>query len=123
AAAQAAYARAPIAEIPAAQFRTLGGLTFLGLGGQPRGQREMYLRAFMPRFGFAWQARPRMVVRGGYGIFFGLVGADFGDVNQPGYRQRSHIIPTNDNGLTYAASCSQPFPHRLTPPHRPSAAT
>ena len=36
AAAQAAYARAPIPEVPAAAFRTPGGLTFLGVGGLPR---------------------------------------------------------------------------------------
>jgi len=25
-----------------------------------------------PRFGFAWQARPKLVIRGGYGMFYGL---------------------------------------------------
>jgi hypothetical protein len=121
AAAQAAYAGAPIPEIPAAAFRTLGGLTFLGVNGQPRTQREISLRAFMPRFGFAWQFRPKMVLRGGYGIFFSLVGADFSDVTQPGYSQRSNIITSNDNGITYVASISNPLPNGLAQPRGASA--
>ncbi len=121
AAAQAAYARAPIPELPAASFRTPGGLTFLGVGGQPRTQRETYLRAFMPRLGLAWQVRPRMVMRAGWGIFFGLVGADFSDVTQPGFSQRSNIIPSNDNGITYAASISNPLPNGLAQPKGSSA--
>jgi hypothetical protein len=116
AAAQAAYARAPIPEIPVSEFRVLGGPTFLGVNGQSRGQRNTDLHAFMPRFGYAWQVRPRMVVRGGYGIFFGLVGADFADVSQPGFSQRNNIIPSNDNGITYAASISNPLPNGLTQP-------
>jgi hypothetical protein len=121
AAAQAAYARAPIPEIAASAFRVLGGPTFLGVGGQPRTQREMYRRAFMPRIGLAWQFRPRMVLRGGWGLFFGLVGADFSDATQPGYSQRSNIIPSNDNGITYAASISNPLPNGLAQPAGSSA--
>jgi hypothetical protein len=116
AAAQAAYAQAPIPEIPAAQFRVRGGLTFLGVNGQPRGQRNMDLHALMPRFGYAWQPRPHMVVRGGYGLFFGLVGADFSDVTQPGYSQRTNVITTNDNGISYVASISNPLPGGLKQP-------
>ena len=33
---QAKYAANPISEIPAGQFRLIGGLTFPGVGGQPR---------------------------------------------------------------------------------------
>ena len=116
AAAQAAYAQAPIPEIAPTAFRVPGGLTFLGVGGQPRTQREMYWRAFMPRVGLAWQARPNMVVRAGWGMFFGLVGADFSDATQPGFSQRSNIIPSNDNGITYAASIPNPLPNGLAQP-------
>ena len=114
--AQAQYAKAPIAEIAASAFRTPGGLTFLGVGGQPREQRQGYMRAFMPRFGLAWQVRPRMVVRGGYGIFFGMIGADFADVTQPGFNQRTNVIASNDNGQHYVASISNPLPNGLEQP-------
>src|SRR5439155_17735200 len=37
AAAQAAYAASPIAELPASQFRVLGGVNFAGVNGQSSG--------------------------------------------------------------------------------------
>jgi hypothetical protein len=121
AAAQAAYAKAPIPEIPAAQFRVLGGLTFLGVNGLPRTQRNSDLRAWMPRIGYSWQPWKRVVVRGGYGLFYGMVGADFADVTQPGYSQRNNVIPSNDNGITYSASISNPLPGLLKQPAGASA--
>ncbi|MBI4908932.1 MAG: carboxypeptidase regulatory-like domain-containing protein [Acidobacteria bacterium] len=121
AAAVTAYARSPIPQVPVADFKVLGGPTFLGTNGLPRTQRNTDLRAWMPRIGFAWQARPKMVVRGGVGLFFGLVGADFADVNQPGYSQRSNVIASNDNGQTYVASISNPLPTGLLAPMGNSA--
>lgn len=114
--AQANYALAPIPEIPPAQFQTLGGLTFVGVGGNPRGYRDPYYRAFMPRFGFAYQLGDRAVLRGGYGIFFGLLGADYTDASQPGFNQRTNLVASLDNGQTYIASISNPFPNGLERP-------
>ena len=114
--AQANYARAPIPEVPAAQFRTIGGLTFLGVGGNPRGIRDPYYRAFMPRIGFAYQLRDRVILRGGYGIFFGVLGADYSDAAQPGFNQRTNLVASLDNGQTYIASISNPFPSGLERP-------
>lgn len=114
--AQANYAQAPIPEIPPAQFQTLGGLTFVGVGGNPRGIRDPYYRAFMPRFGFAYQLRNRVVLRGGYGIFYGLLGADYSDAAQPGFNQRTNLVASLDNGQTYIASISNPFPSGLQKP-------
>ncbi len=113
--ARAQYALNPIPEIAPEQFRTTGGLTFAGVG-VPRQVREPFYQAFMPRIGFAYQPNNRMVLRGGYGIFFGLIGSLFDDVSQPGYNQRTNIIPTNDNGVTYAASIANPFPGGLQRP-------
>ena len=114
--AQANYAKAPIPEIAPADFRTIGGLTFVGVGGNPRGYRDPFYRAFMPRFGFAYQLGNRIVLRGGYGIFFGLLGADYTDASQPGFNQRTNLVASLDNGQTYIASISNPFPNGLEKP-------
>ncbi|MCL4402363.1 MAG: carboxypeptidase regulatory-like domain-containing protein [Acidobacteria bacterium] len=114
--AQANYAKHPIPQIPADQFRTIGGLTFTGINGNPRGIRDAYWPAFMPRFGFAYQVLPRVVMRGGFGMFFGLLGSEFIDVAQPGFNQRTNIVPTLDNGITYAASISNPLPFGVEQP-------
>ncbi len=111
--AAAGYTREPIPEVPVSQFRTLGGLTFLGTGGNPRGSRDPYWRAFMPRFGFSWQVRPRAVVRGGYGLFFGLIGVEFTDGPQPGFSQRTNVVASLDSGLSYVASIANPLPAGL----------
>lgn len=113
--ARARYALNPIPEIPVDRFNTPGGLTFAG-ARVPRGLREAYFGAFMPRFGFAYQLTPRVVMRGGYGIFFGLLGATWDDSAQPGFNQRTNIIASNNNGQTYVASISNPFPNGLERP-------
>ncbi len=109
-AAKAAYARSPFAELPAAQFQVKGGLNFAAVDGNPRALYETPKINFMPRFGFAYQLRPRTVIRGGFGIFFGFLGQRRGDVVQHGYDGITTLVPTNDNGLTWIATLSNPFP-------------
>lgn len=115
-AAQANYARAPIPEVAPADFRTLGGLTFVGRDGRPRGVFSPPKRNFSPRWGFAWQAQARWVIRGGYGIFRFPLGADRISVNQPGFSVRTNLIPSNDNGLTFRATIDNPFPDGVQRP-------
>ena len=111
---QAQYAKNPIPQIPV--FLTPGGVTFAGVNGNPRGFRDPYYRALMPRFGLAYSLRPRVIFRGGFGIFFAPSGADFVVAQQPGFSQRTNITPSLDGGLTFAASISNPFPTGLTLP-------
>lgn len=114
--ARAQYAASPIPEIPASQFRTIGGLTFAGQNGLGRRVRDTDYRAIMPRIGFAWQLAPNSVLRGGYGIYYGLLGANFTDVSQPGFNQRTSVVPSLDGGVTFAASLSNPFPSGVEQP-------
>jgi len=114
AAAQAQYAKSPIPQV--ATLLTPGGVTFAGVNGNPRGFRDPYYKAFMPRIGLAYAIRPRMVFRGGFGIFFAPSGADFITAQQSGFSQRTNITPSLDSGLTFAASISNPFPTGLALP-------
>ncbi len=116
AAAAANYALSPIPEVPAAQFRTVGGLLFANTGGTPRGLWTTDKNNFSPRVGLAWQVRPTVVVRAGYGVFFESFGIDRVDITQQGFSQRTTLVPSDDNGLTFRARLSNPFPDGIRPP-------
>lgn len=99
AAAKANYARSPIPEIAADRFAVPGGLMFAAAGA-----RSLYSadsNNFMPRIGVVWAVRPKTVLRSGYGVFFGNLGVRRGDVIQSGFSQRTEIIPSLDNGVTF----------------------
>jgi len=115
AAARANYARNPIPELSAANFRALGGLTWVGgaNGRSPyRGERNNLL----PRIGLAWQLSPKTVLRGGYGIFFNSLGVNTILPLQTGFTQGTPIQASLDNGLTYVATTANPFPNGLIQP-------
>jgi hypothetical protein len=56
------------------------------------------------------------VLRGGYGIFYEQLGASQGDVNQQGFSQRTNLVASLDNGLTYRATMANPFPDGFLQP-------
>jgi hypothetical protein len=107
------YARSPIPELPVAQFSTMGGLLFAGVGGQPRELWTAPRKNFAPRLGLAYQLTNRTVFRAGYGIFFDVLGVDRFGVNQGGFNQPTNIVPTLDNGQTFIASLANPFPNGI----------
>jgi len=121
AAALANYAKAPIAEVPAGSFKTVGGLLFAGAGGRPRGLWNGDRNNFAPRIGLAYQLSRKTVLRTGYGVFFDVLGIDRFDVNQGGYSQATSLIPSLDNGMTFRATLSNPFPDGLQAPPGASA--
>lgn len=114
--AAAAYAKAPDPILPPSAFRTRGGYTFPGGGGQPRGLWSADKNNFAPRVGFAYNLLRKTVVRGGYGIFYDVIGIDRSDVTQSGFSQPTTFIATNDNGLTWHATLRDPFPEGLQTP-------
>jgi hypothetical protein len=116
AAAQTNYARNPIAEIPAADFKVLGGLQFAGVNGVPRGMWSADKRVFMPRAGLAFHLNPTTVIRAGYGIFFEALGADRYDVLQQGFSQTTTLVPSLNSGQTFQATLANPFPNGLLAP-------
>ncbi len=114
------YARSPIPELPAANFRVNGGLAFAGSGGNPRELWDGQALGWMPRIGLAYQATPRMVVRTGYGVFYNSIGSFRTSSNLAGFSQSTPIEPTNDNGLTFRATLANPLPNGLLAPLGPA---
>jgi hypothetical protein len=110
------YRANPIPELPAASFRTLGGLNFAGVGGNPRGLWEPDKNNIMPRIGLAWSLNQKTVIRAGFGVYYDTIGVDREDVNQGGFNQSTNFIPTLDNGQTYIASLANPFPNGFQTP-------
>ena len=110
AAAQAAYAQNPIPEL--AQFRLNGGLTFAG-----QGTRLIYSTpavTFSPRFGLAWTVTPKMVVRGGAGIYYFTYGV--AGNNGLGFSQTTTFVPTLNGYLSPSATLANPFPNGIEQP-------
>jgi hypothetical protein len=114
-AARANYAKSPIAEISAANFKTTGGLMFAGVGGNPRGLWDTDWNNLAPRIGLAYMPRRNTVLRGGYGIFIAPIGTENIGVYQPGYTVTTSIVPSQNNGLTFQATTQDPFPGGLLP--------
>lgn len=115
-AARANYALHPIPELPVSQFAAMGGLTFANVGGNPRTYWTPEKNNFQPRIGFAYQATPKTVVRGGYGIFTASIGVNYSNTNQTGFSISTPIQASLDNGLTFLATNANPFPNGLIKP-------
>lgn len=116
AAATANYARNPIAGLPVDQFRVLGGLTFANAGGAPRNYYYGETNNFLPRFGFAYQATAKTVLRGGYGWFFNSIGVLQANTFQTGFSQSTPIQASLNSGLSFVADNANPFPNGLLQP-------
>ena len=103
---EAAYAGAPIPQVPPSAFRVRGGLQFAD-DAHP-GFWDADGNNIQPRAGFAWQLNPATVVRGGVGIY--TVPFIIAGTFQPGFSQSTSLVPTLDRGLTFQASLAQPVP-------------
>lgn len=87
------------------------------------GQRTNYATDwgdFQPRFGFAYQFLPKMVVRGGYGIYYGQSRSGVTGVmpyGGQGFNQYTNVITTYQNqGALPWIHLNNPFPNGLIQP-------
>jgi hypothetical protein len=91
-----------------------GGLLFAGVGGQPRTAADLYKRAFQPRFGLAYQIRPRIVFRGGWGRFYVNPSNSF--LQRNGFSISTPYVASGDESRTPLGSLSNPFPNGIQRP-------
>lgn len=93
-----------------------GGTVFVGVNGAGRRQFDPQYKNFDPRFGFAFQATPNTVIRGGYGIFFTaslrIANATIGN---EGFSASTNYTGSPD-GLTPSVYISNPFPTGINKP-------
>jgi hypothetical protein len=96
-----------------------GGLTFVGVNGNPRGQWNRDLNNFAPRVGFAYQATGKSVVRGGFGVFyapnFAGTGSGPGPFGLSGFQSTTNFVGSLD-GLTPYRYLRDPFPDGIARP-------
>lgn len=115
AAAREAYARNPVAGLPASVFNPAGGPVFAS--DERRNVYDTANHSFSPRFGIAWtpdKLKGNTVIRGGFGIFYHTYGTT--GIQQPGFSQTTAFVPTLDGYLTPAANLSNPFPGGIQTP-------
>jgi len=110
--ARANYARSPIPELAAQDFRMTGGILFVS----PEQRRNAVTDRdnWAPRVGLAYRLFPRTVLRAGVGIFYSFWWQPF--VNTTGFASQSAMVSTLDGGRTPADLLRNPFPQGLVQP-------
>lgn len=112
------YTANPSPLLPAAQFKVNGGFLYAGTPAYPSSNLWTAQKGnFSPRFGFSWNPVQKLVVRGGFGLFYSQLGEYVQYGNPIGYTQTTSTISSLDSGVTVRAdTLVNPFPNGLTQP-------
>jgi hypothetical protein len=109
--AQAAYALKPDV-LSASQFKVLGGPLFANSSNPNIYSPQS--RIFSPRFGFAWSANTKTVIRGGTGVFMFPINNP--SYNQTGFSQSTSLVASLNSNLSPYATLANPFPDGFQQP-------
>jgi hypothetical protein len=98
-----------------------GGLLYAGVDGAPTHQSDPSKKKFAPRVGLAYKFSDKVVLRGGYGIFYAPNQYAFPNENRLGTRGFTAVttyVATTDGGLTPCSTCTltNPFPNGVEQP-------
>jgi hypothetical protein len=103
-----------------AGLNSAGALRFTD--NNTRAPENTYWHEFGPRFGFAYELRPKTVLRGGYGIFWLPGGLEISgtSTNNPIATISTPFVSSLDNGITPKDHLANPFPNGLISPPGPA---
>ena len=96
--------------VPPSQFHVLGGYTFADENN--RNVWEADRSNVQPRFGASYQLNDRTVLRAGFGVF--MAPFQIQTPQQIGFAGTTPVVPSNNNGLTFVATLTNPFPNGLS---------
>ena len=117
--AEAAYARAPIPQVPVSDFTVAGGPLYATDPGQ-NGRSWKANSLWMPRVNASWSMNERTILQAGYGLFYDTLNASDFTPNQLGFSATTESAPSVDFGQTWImgdpargiAPITNPFPPR-----------
>lgn len=93
-----------------------GGLTFAGVGGAPRRPTNTVFNNIQPRAGMAYQVNPKLVFRGGYGLYYTNFQSN-GMMQTVGFSNTTNMVASLDEGRTpIRGILSNPYPSGIEQP-------
>jgi hypothetical protein len=117
--AEAAYARAPIPQLAASDFRVRGGSIFATDPGQD-GKSWRPQSMWMPRVAAAYKLGEKTVIKAGYGMYYDTLNAADFNANTQGFSSTTTVTNSTDFGQSFlmgnvyngVLGISDPFPLR-----------
>ncbi len=96
------------------QFHVTGGYMYADSSNRVAWNTDR--STYQPRVGISYAINQKTVVRGGFGIFMAPHQSEIGSLGlQQGFAGTTPFVPSNNNGLTFVANLTNPFPNGSLP--------